>query len=724
MEHHSKKSVDHGGAAGEKSSSQSAMLSLTSEQFLEEDARQLLDVYQESYAEIQKELQKPNVLITGITGSGKSSFINALFGQNFAKVGSGTPITQHFDRYAPADKPIVLYDSKGLESGKATEFVETTRQFFESHKKTNTGNITDCIHVVWYIVNSAMARFQDFEVEICKSLFQHVPIVFILNKADISTESERAALRKIIEDMNLDNCFGVIETIANPRVTSNNNFDKCPECESEEIVIRRKTKMLECESCGHSLSVANDNGLAKVIKTTIKILPVLAKDSFIAAQSVSFHLKEDQAKKVLLESEKDFERVRGKGSLVKITAKMLTRLSIIWQFREHGNLYGVDVAQHLVSSFTFRDSIMLFIHKHQSQKNHAIALGILWNRCVRSLAMEIFNDITELGDEIDRLMEEWPNLIHTAFEDLTKEKLDAMEDRLEKDNLIKILNEEMPPHEDESVTNTPILVSSRRELSQRKHKHKKRYSMDGHIGTLDSDTKEKRSIYRKKLSPTYTASDSNFLSSKTVHGYKSPPAGSTSGSSSTNTSSASSSDDEGQQQRRKDKEKVKEKEVGEKKTSTSSKRKKKSLKHSDHKKKGSPKKRTEEANGVSNGSHSGRVRRTKKQSTEGRDREKDKDKDKDKEIEKEKENDSKNVEEAPESSKEGLKKSNSSDNLSKEADTIHKSDGSESSSASSSDDEVGSSNLKEKKKSSSSKRQKKHTKSKTKPHKKKGKESL
>jgi len=86
------------------------MLSVDAERYIEEDAVHLLETYKDAYTEVCEELQKPNVLITGITGSGKSSFINALFHSNIAPVGSGTPITKHFDRYAPDDIPIVLYD--------------------------------------------------------------------------------------------------------------------------------------------------------------------------------------------------------------------------------------------------------------------------------------------------------------------------------------------------------------------------------------------------------------------------------------------------------------------------------------------------------------------------------------------------------------------------------------------------------------------------------------
>ena len=60
---------------------------------------------------------KVNILITGATGCGKSSTINALFNSDKAKVGVGVdPETMDIQKYALDN--IVLYDSPGLGDGK------------------------------------------------------------------------------------------------------------------------------------------------------------------------------------------------------------------------------------------------------------------------------------------------------------------------------------------------------------------------------------------------------------------------------------------------------------------------------------------------------------------------------------------------------------------------------------------------------------------------------
>lgn len=64
--------------------------------------------------------EKVHVLITGATGCGKSSTINALFGEEKAKIGQGSnPETMHIARYD--FKNVILFDSPGLGDGKEAD---------------------------------------------------------------------------------------------------------------------------------------------------------------------------------------------------------------------------------------------------------------------------------------------------------------------------------------------------------------------------------------------------------------------------------------------------------------------------------------------------------------------------------------------------------------------------------------------------------------------------
>lgn len=67
------------------------------------------------------------------------------------------------------------------------------------------------------------------------------------------------------------------------------------------------------------------------------------------------------------------------------------RLSLVWDFRDHGHLYATHIAKDMMSTFSLRDKIFLFVHKNKHQKNRATAIGVIWNRSVRELAKVSFH---------------------------------------------------------------------------------------------------------------------------------------------------------------------------------------------------------------------------------------------------------------------------------------------------------------------------------------------
>lgn len=88
------------------------------------------DIYTSSLPEIEKQKilnnilklkdQKINIMITGATGCGKSSTINALFNTQIAKVGAGVdPETMEITKYDLDN--LVLWDSPGLGDGKEAD---------------------------------------------------------------------------------------------------------------------------------------------------------------------------------------------------------------------------------------------------------------------------------------------------------------------------------------------------------------------------------------------------------------------------------------------------------------------------------------------------------------------------------------------------------------------------------------------------------------------------
>lgn len=83
---------------------------------------------------------KVNILITGATGCGKSSTINALFSANKAKVGQGVdPETMDITKYELDN--IVLFDSPGLGDGKEADQRHARNIVAKLHEKDASGEL-------------------------------------------------------------------------------------------------------------------------------------------------------------------------------------------------------------------------------------------------------------------------------------------------------------------------------------------------------------------------------------------------------------------------------------------------------------------------------------------------------------------------------------------------------------------------------------------------------
>ena len=146
----------------------------------------------------------------------------------------------------------------------------------------------------------------------CKELFHDLPIIFILNKADLSSDPDRAALRQTIEDLRLANKVAILDTVCTPSLASLNIPDECPSCGSDDLDVKRKKQRLTCEDCGYEATLMAKTGLEDVVSQTIEALPVLAREQFVAAQRVSVIQKGRAARLVINEiSQTDFSATKG-----------------------------------------------------------------------------------------------------------------------------------------------------------------------------------------------------------------------------------------------------------------------------------------------------------------------------------------------------------------------------------------------------------------------------
>lgn len=136
----------------------------------------------EIFAAATKEIGRVNIAVLGKTGAGKSSLINAVFGEDVALTGHGRPVTQHLHMHLLNNGHLGLLDTRGLEL--SDESSETLLQDFDSFRERYATDTVEAIHAVWYCVQVPGARLEPFEEKVIMRLAKdlQLPVILVLTK--------------------------------------------------------------------------------------------------------------------------------------------------------------------------------------------------------------------------------------------------------------------------------------------------------------------------------------------------------------------------------------------------------------------------------------------------------------------------------------------------------------------------------------------------------------
>lgn len=171
--------------------------------------------FNQTLGEITQGIKKPNILICGATGAGKSSVVNYVFGEDVAKIGHGIPVTRGITKFQQENIGVVLYDTEGYEIGteKVSNYklnVETwVNEFRENesdkHQTMKTANdnsdLSNQIHEVWYCISAANKRVTDMDIDVIRMLNRKkLPLAVVLTQIDNVDAEELQAMEEAIRN--------------------------------------------------------------------------------------------------------------------------------------------------------------------------------------------------------------------------------------------------------------------------------------------------------------------------------------------------------------------------------------------------------------------------------------------------------------------------------------------------------------------------------------------
>lgn len=136
----------------------------------------------------------PNIMLLGVTGAGKSSLINRIFGVNIATVSNVKPETSGYDTiYHGKDygMSVNIIDTAGYEIDQADSYYKEIRNSILNGVKG------EAVHIAWYCIPIVKRRIEDMDIYILRNLLKEETIrkrlCIVFTKCDEDDEQSTIA---------------------------------------------------------------------------------------------------------------------------------------------------------------------------------------------------------------------------------------------------------------------------------------------------------------------------------------------------------------------------------------------------------------------------------------------------------------------------------------------------------------------------------------------------